>query len=174
MADVSAENPGIQRLTGVVPNRFSCAAFKSVPADQSAPQGQECLVKVHQLFVAHAQSPELIQPGKGSFYHPAPSPQYATMFCVAPHEKRDDASFTKTSADRFGIVTTVTQDAVGTMTRSGRWRGRPRCPCNAGIASPSERACCESFRVAPVSCIARERPGYRRSDADCSLAWPDQ
>jgi hypothetical protein len=40
------------------------------------------------------------------------------MFCVAPREKRDDASFTKTSADRFGIVTTVTQDAVGTMARS--------------------------------------------------------
>jgi len=71
--------------------------------------------EVHQLFVAHAQSPELIQPGKRPLDDPAPSPQSARMFCVAPREERDDASVTQTLPDRFGIITTVAQHAVRTL-----------------------------------------------------------
>jgi len=40
-------------------------------------------VKVRPFFVAHAQPPELIEPRQRPLHHPAPSPQSATMFCVA-------------------------------------------------------------------------------------------
>ena len=42
--------------------------------------------------------------------------------------------------------------------QSGRWRGRPLSPCKSGMASTSESACCESFRLAPVSWMARGTP----------------
>ena len=51
---------------------------------------------VSSLFVAHAQSPELIQPSEGTFDHPPPSPQSAAMLGVALRKKRDDASVTQT------------------------------------------------------------------------------
>ncbi len=70
------------------------------------------------LFVAHAQSPKLVEPGEGSFHHPAPSPQSATMFCIALRQKRDDASVTQTLPDRFGIVTAVAEHAVRTPARA--------------------------------------------------------
>jgi hypothetical protein len=47
---------------------------QEVPADQSAFQGEKCLANVRPLFVAHAQSPELIQPSEGPLDYPAPSP----------------------------------------------------------------------------------------------------
>jgi hypothetical protein len=75
-------------------------------------------VKIRAFFVAHTQSPELIQPGERPIHHPAPSAQSATMFCIALRKKRDNASVTQTLPDRFGIVTTVTQHAVRTMARS--------------------------------------------------------
>jgi hypothetical protein len=75
-------------------------------------------VNVSPLFVANAQSPELIQPCEGSLHHPAPSTQSAAVFCVALRKKRDDASVTQTFPDRFGIITTVAHHAIRTMARS--------------------------------------------------------
>ena len=72
---------------------------QEAPADQSAPQGQECLVIVSPLFVAHPQSPELIQPSESLFDHPSPSPQSAAMLGVALRKKRDDASVAQTLPD---------------------------------------------------------------------------
>jgi hypothetical protein len=82
---------------------------------QSAPEGQECLVNVHPLLVAHAQSPELVQPSEGPFDHPAPSPQSAAMFGIALRKKRDDVSVTQTLPDRLRVITTVAQYAIRTM-----------------------------------------------------------
>ena len=53
-------------------------------------------MNVRSLFVAHAQSPELIQPSEGPFDHPSPSPQSAAMLGVALRKKKDDASVTQT------------------------------------------------------------------------------
>ena len=75
-------------------------------------------MNVRPLFVAHAQAPELIQPGEGSLHHPSPSAQSAAMFRVALRQKRDDASITQTLPDRLRVVTTVAQHAVRTMARS--------------------------------------------------------
>lgn len=72
---------------------------QEAPADQSAPQGQECLANVRPLFVAHAQPSELIQPSEGPFDHPSPSPQSAAMFGIALRKKADDASITQTLPD---------------------------------------------------------------------------
>jgi hypothetical protein len=72
-------------------------------------------VNVHPLFVAHAPSPELVQPSEGPFDHPTPSPQSAAMFRIALRKKRDDASVTQTLPDRLRVITTVAQYAIGTM-----------------------------------------------------------
>ena len=64
-------------------------------------------MNVRPFFVAHAQSPKLIQPGERPLHDPSPSPQSATMFGVALRKKRHDASVTQTLPDRFGIITAV-------------------------------------------------------------------
>jgi hypothetical protein len=56
-------------------------------------------MNVSPLFVAHPQSPELVQPSEGPFDHPAPSPQPAAMLGVALRKKRDDVSVTQTLPD---------------------------------------------------------------------------
>jgi hypothetical protein len=75
-------------------------------------------VNVRSLFVAHPQSPELIQPSEGPFDHPAPSPQSAAMLRVALCKKRYDASFTQTLTDGLRVIATVAQYAVRTTARS--------------------------------------------------------
>ncbi len=65
-------------------------------------------MNVSPLFVANAQSPELIQPGERPLDDPAPAPQSAAVFGVALCKKRDDASVTQTLPDRLGVITTVT------------------------------------------------------------------
>ncbi len=75
-------------------------------------------MNVRPLLIANAQPPEPIQPCERSFHHPSPSTQPTAVFGVALCEKRDDASVTKTLADRFGIVTTVTEQTVRTTARS--------------------------------------------------------
>jgi hypothetical protein len=72
-------------------------------------------VKVCLFFVAHPQWSKLIQPGERPLDQPAPLPQSAAMFGVAPRKKRDDPSFTQTLPDRFGIITKFGKQAVGTM-----------------------------------------------------------
>ena len=59
------------------------------------------------FFVANAQATKLIQPGEGSFNHPAPSPQSTAMFGVALREPRHDAAFTQTLPDCLSVITTV-------------------------------------------------------------------
>jgi hypothetical protein len=73
---------------------------QEAPANQGTSERQECLVNVSPLFAAHAQPPELIQPSKGPFDHPAPSAQSAAMFRVALRQKRDDSSVTQTLINR--------------------------------------------------------------------------
>ena len=75
-------------------------------------------MNVRPLLIANAQPPEPIQPSERSFHHPSPSTQSTAVFGVALGKKRDDASITQTMADRFGIVTTVAEQAVRTMARS--------------------------------------------------------
>ena len=62
-------------------------------------------MKIRAFFVAHAQPPELIEPGERPLHDPAPLAQSATV--IALRKKRDDASFPQTLTDRFDVVTTV-------------------------------------------------------------------
>jgi len=64
-------------------------------------------VNVRPFFVAHAQSPELIQPGERPLHDPAPSAQSAAVFGVALCKKGDDASVTQTLPDCLGVITAV-------------------------------------------------------------------
>ena len=72
---------------------------EKVPTDEGTTERQESLVNVSPLFVAHPQSPELIQPREGAFDYPAPASQPAAMFSVALRKKREDASVTQTLPD---------------------------------------------------------------------------
>jgi hypothetical protein len=75
-------------------------------------------MNVRSLLIANAQPTELIQPRERAFHQPTPSTQPAAVVGVSLRKKRDDAPVTKTLPDRFGIVTTVAEQAVRTMTRS--------------------------------------------------------
>jgi hypothetical protein len=77
------------------------------PTDQGTPEREECLVYVGPLFVANAQTPELKQPGEGSFYHPPPSTQSTAMLGVALGRERHDVASTQTLPDRFRVVTPI-------------------------------------------------------------------
>jgi hypothetical protein len=66
-------------------------------------------------FVANAQPPELEQPSKGSFYHPAPSAQPTAVLRVAHREHRYDVAGAQTLPDRLCIITPVAQHTIGTM-----------------------------------------------------------
>jgi hypothetical protein len=78
-----------------------------MPADQGAAKRQERLMYVGSPFVANAQSPELKQPGKGSFYHPPPSAQSTAMLGVAFGKERHDVASTQTLPDRFSVITSI-------------------------------------------------------------------
>jgi hypothetical protein len=80
---------------------------KMMPADQSAPERQECLVYVGSPFVANAQAPELKQPSKGSFYHPPQSAQSTGMLGVAFGKERHDVPSKQTSPDLFRVIAPV-------------------------------------------------------------------
>jgi hypothetical protein len=56
-------------------------------------------VKVRPFFIEYAQSPELIQPGKGSLHHPSPSAQSNAVFGVALGEPRHDVMVAQTLPD---------------------------------------------------------------------------
>jgi hypothetical protein len=79
-----------------------------MPADQGAPERQESLMYVGSPFVANAQTPELKQPGKGSFYHPPPSAQSTAMLGVAFGKERHDVANTQTLPDLFRVIAPVT------------------------------------------------------------------
>ena len=64
---------------------------------------RECLP----AFRSARAAPELIQPSKGPFDHPAPQAQSAAMFGVALRQKRDDSSVTQTLPDRLRVITMV-------------------------------------------------------------------
>jgi hypothetical protein len=64
-------------------------------------------VNVCPLFVAHAQSPELIQPSEGPLDYPSPSPQPAAMFGVALREPRHNPAGTQTLPDCLSVITAV-------------------------------------------------------------------
>jgi len=82
------------------PTHCPCAMpFESVPAEESASQGQKRFMNVGPFFVPNSQPSELIQPGEGSFHHPAPSPQSSAMFGVTLGKHGLDAAGTQTLPD---------------------------------------------------------------------------
>ena len=89
-------------------------------------------MNVRSLFVANAQSPELVQPSEGPFDHPSPSSQSAAMFGVALREPRHNAAGTQTLPDCLRVITAVAQYAVRTMPWASQlslqaWDGVNQC-----------------------------------------------
>ena len=69
---------------------------------------------VGSLLVPDTKSAELVEPGKGSFHNPAPFPQSTAVFCISFCQQGPDPPPPHTVADRFGIVSAVAYEAVGT------------------------------------------------------------
>ena len=92
--------------------------FESVPAEESAGQGQKRFMNVGAFFVANSQPSELVQPSEGSLHHPAPSPQSTAMFGVTLGKHRHDAAGTQTFPDCLCVITPVAQHAIRPMARS--------------------------------------------------------
>jgi hypothetical protein len=62
---------------------------------------------VGSLLIANTQAAELIHPGEGTFYDPAPSAESTAMFGVALGKPRNDVATTQTLPDCFRVITTV-------------------------------------------------------------------
>jgi hypothetical protein len=92
--------------------------LQNVPKDESASQGQKCLVYVCALLIANSQSAKLIQPREAAFHHLPPSAQSTAMFSVALGEQRHNMPGTETSPDCFRIISTVAYEVIRTMARA--------------------------------------------------------
>ena len=79
-------------------------------------------MNVSPLSVAHPQSPELVQPNKGPFDHPAPSPRPAAMFGVALRKKRDDAVTVGTAIASCPPYRSVRAELPHTAPTLDEWR----------------------------------------------------
>ena len=93
--------------------RYSCWLLlgvflrESVPAEESAGQGQKRLVYVCPFLIANSQAAELIQPSECPLHYPAPSPQPTAMFGVALRKKRHDMSAPQTLPNCLRVIATV-------------------------------------------------------------------
>ena len=67
------------------------------------------------LFVAHSQSPKLIQPGEGPFGDPPPLPQPTAVFRVAFGKQRNDVSRAQMASHRLGVIAAISDEAIRTM-----------------------------------------------------------
>ncbi len=69
-------------------------------------------------FIAHAQSPEVVQPRQGALNHPARFSKAAAVCGTAFGEVRPNAHLPQGFSVGFGIVASIGLKAIGTMTRS--------------------------------------------------------
>ena len=60
--------------------------------DEHAAKREEGLVDVGAAFVAHAQTPKAVEPGKGAFDHPAMTTEVSRTVLPAPGDAREDAA----------------------------------------------------------------------------------
>ena len=73
---------------------------------------------VSPLFLANSQPPKLIEPSESPLHHPAKSAEPAAVFGIAHREPRRDAAGAQTLPDCRRIITTVTDHAIRTMSRT--------------------------------------------------------
>ena len=69
---------------------------------------------VGSLFIADAQTPELIQPGEGTLHHPSPPPKTTAMRRAARSQQRENVARPQPSPDHLRVVGAVAQHTVGT------------------------------------------------------------
>ena len=86
-------------------------------ADQTRTDCEERFVDVGTTLVAHAQAPEAMQPGNGSFDHPAGDAQATAMLGVTPCNLGVNAQFAELRWMWLGVVGAVRLNQFGTMTR---------------------------------------------------------
>lgn len=90
-------------------------------ADDACANGEKRFVNVGTTLIAHAQTPELVQPGDRSLHYPTRDPQSAAVFGVAPCDLGVDSQFAQPRSMRLGVVGTVSLDEFGAMAGVARF-----------------------------------------------------
>ena len=70
------------------------------------------------FLIPHPETAELIQPCERAFHDPAPLPQPATMFRIAPGEQGQDVASAQSPADVLGVVGPVPHYTIRATARS--------------------------------------------------------
>ena len=70
------------------------------------------------LFVPDAKSAKLVEPGEGSFDHPAPFSQSTAVFCISFCQEGQNPTTAQTVADHLRIVSAIAYKVVGTPART--------------------------------------------------------
>jgi hypothetical protein len=73
---------------------------------------------VGSFLVSDTQSPKLIEPSEASFDYPAPSAQSTAMLGVTLCKQRHNMPISQTQADRFRVISTITQYAIRAVARA--------------------------------------------------------
>lgn len=85
-------------------------------ADDAAGEFEEAQVQVGAYLVPDAKALELVEPGKGAFYHPAGLAQSRAMRGTTSGDHRFDPSPAKKPAVLVEVVAAVGEQSSGTMT----------------------------------------------------------
>ncbi len=135
-------------------------------------------------LVAGAEPLEGVQPGKAALDHPALAAEAEAVGDAAAGNPRGDAARAQLPAVGVEVVAAVGEQLPRSPNSSrGRRRGRPRRPRIDGTASTSGMSWVMSWRLPPVSVIARGtppastikwclEPGRPRSTGDGPTASP--
>ena len=123
-----------------------------LPANQRAPQREECLVDVRSLVISHAQAAKLTEPGKRTLHDPPPPAQATPMLGAAHGQQGHNVTSAETAPNGGRVVAAIPDHTVWPLPRS------PAFAVQRGIASSNAKASCESFRFAPVRRTARGTP----------------
>jgi len=137
-----------------------------VPADQSTPEGQECLMDVSTFFVSYAQATKLIQPREGPFHNPPPSSQTAgrVSYCAWPARARCGGHETLAGASRrhrHGHPTHTPDDTEDVLSDPVWAESHRRAAKLVGSRDSWPR----------LIGSLEEHPDHRRSDGVCCPAW---
>ena len=89
-----------------------------LPANQRAPEGEECLVDVGPLVIPHAQAAKLTEPGKRALHDPPPPAQATPVLGAAHGQQGHDVASSKATPNGSRVVAAIPEHTVWPLPRS--------------------------------------------------------
>ena len=89
-----------------------------LPADQRAPEREECLVDVGPLVIPHPKAAKLIEPSKRALHDPPPPTQATPMRGAAHGQQGHDVTGPQTASNGGRVVTAIPEHTVWPLPRS--------------------------------------------------------